>query len=264
MILQELVAASHRRVERAREETPIEALYERALAMPAPLDFAASLRAPGVSLIAEIKRASPSRGALDADLDAPILARAYAAGGAHALSVLTEPTRFGGSLADLATVRSALAEAGLPRPLLRKDFIVDPYQLVEARLHGAAAVLLIVAALDDSTLADLFADAQELDLTPLIEVHDADELERALALEPLVIGINNRNLKTMAVDLETTVHLREHAPAGCLVVAESGIHTVEDVHRLATLGVDAMLVGEALVTAPDPGARARALIGAGQ
>ena len=264
MILQELVAASRRRVERARSETPIDALQERARAMPPPLDLLASVRARGVSLIAEIKRASPSKGDLHADLAPAALATQYAAAGAAALSVLTEPTRFRGSLADLAAVQMGLAQAALLLPLLRKDFIVDAYQLVEARAHGADAVLLIVAALDDATLADLFDQALVLGLTPLVEVHDADELTRALALDPPLIGINNRNLKTMAVDLETTARLREHVPAGCLVVAESGIHTPDDVRRLAALGVDAMLVGEALVTAPDPGAQARALIEAGR
>jgi indole-3-glycerol phosphate synthase len=264
MILDTLMAEARRRVASAQAELALGELRERALAQPAPLDFAAALRAPGVSLIAEVKRASPSRGDLNADLDPAALARGYATGGAVALSVLTEPSRFRGSLDDLAAVHASLSRAGVPRPLLRKDFIIDSYQLYEALVAGAAAVLLIVAALDDATLAALFDVASDLGLTPLVEVHDAAEMARAAALRPTVIGINNRDLRTMQVDLTTTARLRPLAPAGCLVVAESGIHTPEDVRRLAALGVDAMLVGEALVTAQDPVGQARALVEAGR
>jgi indole-3-glycerol phosphate synthase len=264
MILDELVAAARERVAYARVETPLDEMRARVLACPAPLDFAAALRAPAVSLIAEVKRASPSRGALDANLDPAALARGYAAGGAAAISVLTEPTRFGGSLADLGAVRASLAQVGQARPLLRKDFIVDAYQLYEARAAGADAVLLITAALDDATLAALYDAACDLGLAPLVEVHDAAEMARAAALHPIVVGINNRDLRTMTVDLATTARLRPCVPTGCLVVAESGIHSPEDVRRLASLGVDAMLVGEALVTAPDPLVLARALVEAGR
>ncbi len=264
MILDELVAESHRRVALAQAGTPLEEMRRRALSAPAPLDFGAALRAPGISLIAEVKRASPSRGALNADLDPALLARRYVEGGADALSVLTEPTRFRGSLADLQAVGEGLAQAREPRPLLRKDFAVHAYQVYEARAAGAASVLLIVAALDDAALSALSDLALDLGLTPLIEVHDAAEMARAAALRPVVVGINNRDLKTMAVDLATTERLRPRAPAEALVVAESGIRGVEDVRRLAAVGVDAMLVGEALVTAPDPVAQARALKEAGR
>ncbi len=264
MILEELVAAARRRVAHARAETPLEELCARAQASPTPPDFAAALRAQGVSLIAEIKRASPSRGALALDLDPAALARCYVAGGAAALSVLTEPTRFGGSLADLATVQQALVQAGQPRPLLRKDFIVDTYQLLEARVAGAAAALLIVAALGDAALAALYDAACDLGLIPLLEVHNAQEMARAAALHPCVVGINNRDLHTMTVDRETTARLRSCAPADALIVAESGIHTPDHVRWLAALGVDAMLVGEALVTAGDPLAQAHALVEAGR
>lgn len=264
MILDTLVAEARRRVASAQAELPRAELCARALAQPAPLDFAATLRAPGVSLIAEVKRASPSRGDLNAELDPASLAQGYVAGGAAAISVLTEPSRFRGSLADLAAVHASLERAGLARPLLRKDFIVDSYQLYEARDAGAAAALLIVAALDDAALAELYDAACELELTPLIEVHDAAEMARAAALRPPVIGINNRDLRTMRVDLATTARLRPLAPGDCLVVAESGIHTAGDVLRLAALGVDAMLVGEALVTARNPVAQARILAEAGR
>ena len=263
MILDQLVAEAWARVARARENTPAEALRQTVASCPQPLDFA-SLRTPGVSLIAEVKRASPSRGVFANGLEPQRLARDYASGGADALSVLTEPSRFLGSLDDLCQVRDALTGAGLSRPLLRKDFIVDVYQLLEARLYGADAVLLIVAALDDAELAGLYQEAVDLGLTPLVEVHDEGDLARALVLEPTVLGINNRDLATFDVDLDTTARLRDQVPPGCLLVSESGIHGPEQVRRLAELGVDAMLVGEALVTATDPAARVRQLREAGR
>lgn len=264
MILDELVAEAHRRVKRARAKTPLEALREQVAACPPPRDFLAALKASGVSLIAEIKRASPSRGMLNATLDPPAWACRYASAGADAISILTEPSRFQGSLEDLRAVRSALQQRGTPLPLLRKDFIVDGYQLFEARLYGADAVLLIAAALEDGPLSALYAEALALGLTPLLEVHSLEDLERVLPLRPSLIGINNRDLTTFQVDISTTARLREHIPPECVVVSESGIHHPDQVRWLASLGVDALLVGEALVTAEDPAATLRALKEAGR
>lgn len=265
MILDELVARSRERVAVAKLLEPLEVLREQIdHASPAGPSFAEALRAPGVSLIAEIKRASPSRGALNAQLDPATQALRYAAAGADAISVLTEPTRFDGSLGDLRAVHAALTEASRPLPLLRKDFIVDTYQLLEARLAGADAVLLIAAALSTEELARLHSEALALGLTPLVEVHSEAEARAVRALQPVAVGINNRDLRTFTVDLETTARLRPLLPPGTLAVAESGIHTPEQVRRLAALGVDAVLVGEALVTAPDAGEAVRALKEAGR
>ncbi len=266
MILDELVARSRERVAVAKLLEPESALREQ-IAHAAPAtgpSFADALRAPGISLIAEIKRASPSRGTLNARLDPGEQALRYAAAGADAISVLTEPTRFDGSLEDLRAVHAALAAAGMSRPLLRKDFIVDEYQLLEARLTGAAAVLLIVAALSPDTLARLHEEALALGLMPLVEVHTETEARATWALQPVAVGINNRDLRTFTVDIETTARLRPLLPPGALAVAESGIHTPEQVRRLAAVGIDAILVGEALVTAPDTGEAVRALKEAGR
>ncbi|MBM2848534.1 MAG: Indole-3-glycerol phosphate synthase [Anaerolineales bacterium] len=217
-----------------------------------------------VRLIAELKRASPSRGLLAPHLDMLQLAQIYAANGAAALSVLTDEKYFLGSL---ATLRSLRRSAALLPPLLRKDFILCPAQLYESRAAGADAILLIAAALPaDAELADLHALALDLGLTPLVEIHTLDELERVLRLPALkLVGINNRDLKTFTVSLDTTVQLRPHIPRsgapGIRVVSESGIFTAAQVALLAALGVDAILVGEALVTAPDIGAKVRELSG---
>ncbi|MCC6189917.1 MAG: indole-3-glycerol-phosphate synthase [Anaerolineales bacterium] len=217
---------------------------------------------PAVRLIAELKRASPSRGLLAPHLDLRALARLYANNGAAALSVLTDERFFLGSLETLTALRCA--PQPLP-PLLRKDFILAPAQVYQTRAAGADAVLLIAAALpDDGKLADLHALALGLGLTPLVEVHTVPELERVLRLEGLrLVGINNRNLQTFEVNLDTTRQLRPRVPAGVPVVAESGIFTAADVARLAAVGVEAVLVGEALVTAPDIAAKARELSGHG-
>jgi len=181
-----------------------------------------------------------------------------------AISVLTEASRFGGSLADLRAARAALDAAGLDCPLLRKDFIVDAYQLLEARLNGADATLLIVAALDAAELAQLYAQALDLGLTPLVEVHDGRELEVALALNPILVGVNNRDLRTFEVDLNTSLRLRPLIPPTCAMLAESGVHAPEQMRQLAEAGVDAALIGEALVTAGDPAARLAELLEAGR
>ncbi len=216
--------------------------------------FAQALGGEGIALIAEVKRASPSKGPIRPDLDVADLVAQYEAAGAAAVSVLTEQDFFLGSLEDLKT---AAAYAGLP--LLCKDFIVDEYQLYEARVAGASAVLLIAALLNDQQLLELAGVAQALGMDVLLEVHDEAELERAMSVDGVVLGINNRDLRTFRVSLETTEQLGGLVPADRLLVSESGISTCEDVRRLAAAGVDAVLVGESLLAAGDVQAAAAAL-----
>lgn len=253
-ILDRIIAHKREELARQKNHISITALQTEAERAAPPRDFLVALRAPGVSLIAEVKKASPSKGLLCPDFDPVRLARTYAANGAAAISVLTDARFFQGSLDDLRAVRQAV-----DIPVLRKDFVVDAYQVYEARAAGADAVLLIVAALDDATLHSLHALIRRLDMAALIEVHNAAELERALLLHPRIIGVNNRDLQTFHVTLDTTAALRPCIPDGVILVAESGIHTLEDVARLAAIGVDAMLVGEALVTAEDVGEKVRHL-----
>jgi indole-3-glycerol phosphate synthase len=217
-------------------------------------DFLGALKAPGVALIAEHKRRSPSAGAIRLDLSLEEVVGSYERGGAAALSVLTEGPSFGGSLDDLRRARAASSLA-----ILRKDFIVDPYQVYESFGAGADAVLLIVAALDDGQLAGLHGLACDLGLATVVEVHDERELERALAVAPRVIGINNRDLTTLNVDINRTFALRGRVPAGTIVVAESGFSEPGQLRELATAGVDAVLIGEALMRSPDVEAAAREL-----
>lgn len=231
-------------------------MRRRADAAPAPLDPLPSFRDDSLSVIAEVKRRSPSRGALASIQDPAHLAAQYAAGGAHAISVLTEKHRFGGSLEDLAAVR-----ARVNIPVLRKDFLVNEYQVVEARAHGADLCLLIVAALEDDQLADLYRCATDLGMTPLVEVHDEAELERANALGADLIGINNRNLKNLEVDPTTFTRLAPAVRSGAVRVAESGIRTPGDARGAQDSGAHVVLVGEGLVTQKDPRAAVRALIG---
>jgi indole-3-glycerol phosphate synthase len=226
---------------------PLDRVRDQALAARTPLDPTPAFAGPGVGVIAEVKRASPSKGSLAAISDPGALARAYADGGAAAISVLTEERRFHGSLDDLRAVRAAV-----DIPVLRKDFVVTPYQLFESRAAGADLVLLIVAALDDALLSQLHALAIELGLTPLVEVHDEHETERAVALGARLIGVNARNLKTLEVDPATFGRLRPLIPDGVVTIAESGISGPADVGRYAAQGADVVLVGEALVTGGDP------------
>lgn len=219
-------------------------------------DFTARLAAPGLSVIAEIKRRSPSRGVLRDPLDPAALARQYQQAGAAALSVLTDERFFGGSDSDLRTARAA---CGLPA--LRKDFIVDARQIEQAAAIGADAILLIVRILSDTELLELSARAEQLGLAALVETHSHAEIERAVACGAKIIGVNARDLDTFDVDLAGALALRDHIPSGVLTVAESGIHTRDDARRVEQAGFDAMLVGEGLITAPDPGARLRELIG---
>jgi len=262
-ILERILADKRRELERHRQEEPLVILRQKVAGMPPTGSLAQALRGPSLGLIAEVKRASPSRGVLRADLDAQALVRTYAHSGAVAISVLTEEQHFQGSLDDLKAVRAVLDGRGQPRPaLLRKDFLFDAYHLFEARAYGADAVLLIAAALNPRLLAELMAVAGTLGLECLVEVHDEREVEQALAADAQVIGINNRDLRTFEVDLAVSERLRPLIPAERVVVAESGIHTRADVERLRALGVNAVLIGEALVTAEDPAARIRELLGA--
>ena len=244
--LDQILETTRASVAERKKETPITALEERVSGSRPDRRFAEALARPGMSLIAEHKRRSPSAGAIREDLDLLAVTSAYEAGGAAALSILTEETWFGGSLDDLRAVR-----ASTELPILRKDFTVDRYQLLEAAGAGADAVLLIVAALDRGELVELEAQAHGLGLDVLIEVHDADELEVALEMESPLIGVNNRNLKDFTVDVERTFELLPGVPAGKTVISESGIQQPEQLERLDRVGVDAVLVGETLMRSAD-------------
>jgi indole-3-glycerol phosphate synthase len=253
-ILDQILDWKQVEVAQHKRERPLDVVQAEARTAPPPRDLAAALRAPGVSLIAEIKRASPSRGLLHPNLDPAGQAATYQVHGAAAISVLTDERFFRGTLDDLCAVRRAVR-----LPVLRKEFVIDVYQVYQARAAGADAVLLIVAALDDARLHALYALIEELGMSALVEVHDEAELARALALAPRILGINNRNLHTFEVSLDVTAHLSALVPPETLLVAESGIHTAADVARLAELDVHGMLVGESLIRAPDVGAKVREL-----
>ena len=234
---------------------PLSRLEERIAQRKAPLDFAFALGGDHTRLIAEVKRASPSRGLLRPDFNPVALARTYAQGGAAAISVLTEANYFDGSIDYLAAVREEVE-----LPLLRKDFIFDPYQVYESRAYGADALLLIVAVLSQEQLAEFLALSHSLGLKCLVEVHSEGEVERALLSQAKIIGINNRDLNTFAVDINTTCRLRPLIPERRIVVSESGIRSRSDVEKLRGWGVNAVLVGEALVTASDIQTMVRELI----
>ena len=249
-LLEAIVAAVRCDLQTRRQRVADDALEQVAWHTPVPRghQFAEALRRPGaVNVIAECKRRSPSRGVLQAAYDPAAQARAYARGGAVAVSVLTEPAFFDGSLAHLSAVRAAI-----DLPCLRKDFVVDGYQLLEARAAGADAVLLIVSALDDERLARLLAQAQALQLAALVEVHDEDELARAVDAGATIVGVNNRNLRTLVVDLDVSARVAARLPAGVTAVSESGVGSAGDVARLRDLGFHAFLIGERLMVAPDP------------
>jgi indole-3-glycerol phosphate synthase len=262
-VLERILASTRAEVRARRETLPLEQLRERAAQAPRGAferehRFHGALSTPGIGVIAEFKRRSPSAGAIRQAPELRELVGAYECGGASAISVLTEGPHFEGSLEDLRAARAAC-----DLPLLRKDFIVDPYQLHEALLADADAVLLIVAALEQSELVALHAEARALDLDVLVEVHDRDELHRALALEGAdLIGINNRDLRDFSVDVRRTFSLLAEIPDGVTVVSESGISTPEQLRELEERGVGAVLVGEALMRAPDPRAALRELLGA--
>jgi indole-3-glycerol phosphate synthase len=257
-ILQRILATKRAETAAARRLVSLDEVERRARTAPPPRGFVAALRAKVAAgktgVIAEVKRASPSKGLLREDFDPEAIARSYEAGGAACLSVLTDREYFQGALEHLSVARAACT-----LPVLRKDFIIEPYQVLEARAIGADGILLIVAALAGEALRELEQLAQSLGMAVLVEVHEASELEVALTLATPLIGINNRNLRTFETDLQTTLDLLPRIPAGRTVVTESGIRGREDVLHLRKNGVQAFLVGEAFMRAPDPGAALREL-----
>lgn len=257
-VLNRILADKARELAGVKRAHPLNELMRLASAQPLPLDFAGALRGDRLRLIAEVKKASPSAGLLRPDLDPIALARIYTENGAAAISVLTEAHHFQGSLDYLPAIKQSLGEKAVP--LLRKDFIFDPYQVYEARAYGADALLLIVAVLREEELAYLLSLSHKLGMGCLVEVHSEGEVEFALRCEAGIIGINNRDLKSFAVDLTTTERLRKLIPHDRIVVSESGIKSRDDVARLRGWGVDAILVGEALVTAPDVAAKMKELL----
>lgn len=257
-ILDEIVVAKRGELADARRAAPLADLARAAAGRPRPLNLSGALLGGGVRLIAEVKKASPSRGLLSPDFDPERLAATYVANGAAAVSCLTDP-RFQGELAHLAAIKDSGASGRAP--VLRKDFIFDPYQVYEARAAGADGILLIVAILEPPLLTELLASAQSLWMQCLVEVHDESELETALSAGAEIIGINNRDLHTFATDLAVTGRLAPLVPRGRVIVSESGIFTRDDLRMLQRHRVNAALVGEALVTAPDTAAKVRELAG---
>jgi indole-3-glycerol phosphate synthase len=257
-ILDRIVADTKEDLAARKSRVALSEIRDVASRARGPRGFAKALRGPGVSLIAEVKKASPSRGVLREDFDPVWLAQRYAEGGASAISVLTDEKHFQGNLEHMAAIRARLQDGP---PLLRKDFIFDEYQLYQASAFGADAILLIVAILEQSLLNDLLELAKTLNLDSLVEVHDEPEMERAVAAGATLIGINNRDLRTFEIDLATTERLRPLAPAEATIVTESGIFTREDMLRLERCGVNAVLIGESVVTAPDPAIKVRELLG---
>jgi indole-3-glycerol phosphate synthase len=257
-VLDDILVGVREDVAGRMEQTPLDDLKERVQRCPEALNIIDVFREPGVSVIAEVKRSSPSKGSLAPIDDPSALARDYESGGAHCISVLTEQRRFGGSLADLAQVRAAV-----DIPVLRKDFIVTSYQLWEARAYGADVVLLIVAALEQPALVSLVERAQSLGLTTIVEVHDEAEVERAVDAGAVIIGVNARNLKTLEVDRGVFARIAPRIPDSCVRIAESGVRDPHDLITYAEAGADAVLVGEALVTGKDPRAAVHDLVTAG-
>jgi indole-3-glycerol phosphate synthase len=256
-VLEKIVAGTREDVRRRRAAVPLAELESALAGRGDDRPFSEALTLPGVSVIAEHKRRSPSAGEIREGATVPEVVLAYERGGAAAISILTEARNFGGSLDDLREARAASA-----LPILRKDFIVDPYQLYESAAAGADAILLIVAALESRMLAELHAEARALDLDVLVEVHDEEQLECALeVLDADVIGINNRDLSDFSVDVERTFELLADIPAGKTVVSESGFHSREQLDALERVGVDGVLIGEWLMRASDPEAALRALTG---
>jgi len=253
--LEKILITTREDLERRKKSTPEDELPKPPVRGAAG-SFARALAAPGMSVIAEIKRASPSKGMIRPELDVASIAGAYEKAGAAAISVLTEERHFKGSLADLKAARGACR-----LPLIRKDFIIDPYQIREAAAYGADVVLLIVAALEESELRGLYGEAVSDGLECLVEVHDGEELKRALETEAPLIGINNRDLRTFRVNLETTLNLIESVPNDRLVVSESGIRDRKDIDLLADAGVRAVLIGETLMRSTDPGKKLEELLG---
>ena len=258
-ILDEIMRYHREQLPKSMRDVPISDLRALASVAPPPLDFYAALHAPGVSLIAECKKASPSKGLMVRNYDPVKLARAYERAGAKAISVLTDARHFQGSLEDLRDVKELVKI-----PVLRKDFTFDPYQIYEARAAGADAILLIAAVLGDNDLHDLLKLTHKLGMNALVEVHTEEELSRVLALQPRIVGVNNRNLQTFAVDFANTARLRAMIPPEIVVVGESGLKTAADVQQMRDIGVDAILVGETLVKSQDVYQTARMMVQAGR
>ncbi len=256
MILDDIVKAKREELAEHRRKRPLEVLADAALYHAPRRNFSAALVRPGRAIIAEVKKASPSRGVIRADFDPTAIARAYERSGARAISVLTDAPFFQGSLAYLEAIRHVVDV-----PLLRKDFVIDAYQIHEARAFGADAVLLICAILEDGALADLHALAQRVGLDALVEVHSAEELERAARCGASLVGINNRDLRTFVTRLEIAETLAPKVARGAIVVAESGLKTGDDLARLEASGVRAFLIGETFMAAADPGAALAELAG---
>lgn len=256
-VLAEIVERKREEVAAAQRARPLSEVRATLRDAPEVRDFVAALRAaPQPALIAEVKRRSPSGGEIRPGADAIEVAQTYVRHGAACLSVLTDSHYFGGSLEDLRRVRAAVSV-----PVLRKDFIIDRYQVVEARAAGADCLLLIAECLPQETLRDLYEHARSLGMHALIEIYEPENLERVLALNPPLVGVNNRNLKLMRTDLEHSLRLRQHVPAETVFVSESGIRTAANVARLREAGVQAMLVGESLMRAPDIGRAVDELLG---
>lgn len=256
-ILDKIVATKRAEIDRARSANPLDELRSRLKDAPPARDFFSALAAGRpIKLIAEVKKASPSAGVIRADFDPVAIARTYEAHGATCVSVLTDETYFQGQIAYLTRIRESIR-----LPVLRKDFILDTHQLVEARVAGADAVLLIAECLDDCNLRKLFNETCELGMTPLVELYEPGNLQRVFDAGATLIGVNNRDLHTFQVDLEHTIDLRARVPDECVLVGESGIRTRADVERLESAGVDAILVGESLMREPDIGAAVERLLG---
>lgn len=256
MILDEICAHKRTEVDDQKRKVSLVELTDRIEQRRKPRDFRLALRKPGISLIAEVKRASPTRGAMMEEMDPAELAGVYAQGGARAISVLTDDRFFHGSLSDLVAVHQAVQV-----PVLRKEFIIDDYQIYEARAAEADAILLIVRILSDEQIKDYLKLSSSLGMATLVETHTAGEIERAMKCGAHIIGINNRDLSTFHVDINTTLELKKLVPGGYVLVSESGIFSREHVRRLEDGGVDAILVGEALVTSGNIGAKIHELLG---
>jgi len=258
MILDQIVTDNRLELEARKRSFPLPELRRIASEQPSPLDFTSALHDDHIQLIAEVKKASPSRGIIRSDFNPVEIAQTYASNRASAISILTEPRYFQGSLNHLKSIRDSLGTKGLP--LLRKDFILDPYQVYESRAYGADSVLLIVAILTSEKLEALLGLSHELNMSCLVEVHNEAELEIALKSQARIIGINNRDLSTFAVDITTTERLRPLIPTDRIVVSESGIKDHSDMEKLGKWGVDAVLIGEALISAPNIAAKMQELL----
>ena len=265
-VLDQIMAAKREEVPAQMAEVSLAEVKAFARLAPDPIDFAGALTAhAGASLIAEVKRASPSKGLIAQDWDPELIGETYARSGAAAISCLTDVRFFQGKLEYLTAIKERLRAIGKPVPVLRKDFIYHEYQVYEARMAGADALLLIVGVLSDNELRKLYDLTYQLGIQALVEVHDEQELERALAIDVHIIGVNNRDLRTFKVDIETTGRLRALIPPGKILVGESGIRNEEDVQRMAAMGCDAILVGETFckLRQPERAAKVRAFVEAG-